>query len=336
LGRRGSWPAATEPPNAQLPQNISLSIITIGTGTAASISSRGRDRLSATARQSQPEGDISFAELVRIVSNAKVLIFCVALATTIASTLAAFYVPKEYQATVVVSPVEENSSSQLGALSSLASQFSGLTSIGGLSLTEGSSKRNESVAVLQSESLTERYIEKTNLLPILFREKWDAAKGGWKATAPNEVPTLWKGNMYFKKKVRSLTSDSRTGLVTLKITWKDPQLAAQWANDLVRETNSYLQGVAIAEAERNIAYLREQIAKSDLVSVREAMSSVLQNQINDEVLARGRDQYALKIIDPAVPPEQPEWPKKVPWIATGFFVGLLGSTFGAILRKALQ
>ena len=66
------------------------------------------------------------------------------------------------------------------------------------------------------------------------------------------------------------------------------------------------------------------------------MSSVLQNQINDEVLARGRDQYALKIIDPAVPPEQPEWPKKVPWIATGFFVGLLGSTFGAILRKALQ
>jgi uncharacterized protein involved in exopolysaccharide biosynthesis len=292
--------------------------------------------LSATARQSQPEGGISFAELVRIVSNAKVLIFCVTLATTIAATLAAFFVPKVYQATVVVSPAVENSSSQLGALSSLATQFSGLASIGGLSLAEGSSKRYEAVAVLQSESLTERYIGKNNLLPILFREKWDAAKGGWRTTAPDEVPTLWKGNVYFKKKVRSLTSDSRTGLVTLKITWTDPQLAAQWANDLVKETNSYLQGVAISEAERNIAYLREQMAKSDLVAVREAMSSVLQSEINNEILARGKDQYALKIIDPAVPPEQPEWPLKVPWIAAGFFVGLLASSFLAILRKALQ
>ena len=292
--------------------------------------------MSATARQSQPEGDVSFAELVRIVSNAKVLIFCVTLATTIAATLAAFFVPKVYQATVVVSPVADNGSSQLGALSSLATQFSGLASIGGLSLAEGSSKRYEAVAVLQSESLTERYIGKNNLLPILFREKWDAAKGGWRTTAADEVPTLWKGNVYFKKKVRSLTTDSRTGLVTLKITWTDPQLAAQWANDLVRETNSHLQGVAISEAERNIAYLREQMAKSDLVAVREAMSSVLQSEINNEILARGKDQYALKIIDPAVPPEQPEWPLKVPWIATGFFAGLLTSCFLAILRKALQ
>ena len=292
--------------------------------------------MSATARQSQPEGDVSFAELMRIVSDAKVLIFCVTLATTIAATLAAFFVPKVYQATVVVSPVADNGSSQLGALSSLATQFSGLASISGLSLTEGSAKRNESVAVLQSESLTERYIEKNNLLPILFREKWDAAKGGWRTTAADEVPTLWKGNVYFKKKVRSLTSDSRTGLVTLKITWTDPQLAAQWANDLVKETNSHLQGVAISEAERNIAYLREQMAKSDLVAVREAISSILQSEINNEILARGKDQYALKIIDPAVPPEQPEWPLKVPWIAAGFFVGLLASSFLAILRKALQ
>ena len=273
---------------------------------------------------------------MRIVSDAKVLIFCVTLATTIAATLAAFFVPKVYQATVVVSPVADNGSSQLGALSSLATQFSGLASISGLSLTEGSAKRNESVAVLQSESLTERYIEKNNLLPILFREKWDAAKGGWRTTAADEVPTLWKGNVYFKKKVRSLTSDSRTGLVTLKITWTDPQLAAQWANDLVKETNSHLQGVAISEAERNIAYLREQMAKSDLVAVREAISSILQSEINNEILARGKDQYALKIIDPAVPPEQPEWPLKVPWIAAGFFVGLLASSFLAILRKALQ
>lgn len=142
--------------------------------------------------------------------------------------------------------------------------------------------------------------------------------------------------MYFKKKVRSLTSDSRTGLVTLKITWTDPQLAAQWANDLVKETNSYLRGVAISEAEHNIAYLREQLAKSNLVAVRETISSVLQNQINNEILARGKDQYALKIIDPAVPSERPEWPLKVPWIATGFFTGLLTSCFLAILRKALQ
>ncbi len=58
----------------------------------------------------------------------------------------------------------------MSALSSLATQFGGLASLAGVSVS-GDSRRSESVAVLQSEALTEQYIQANNLLPVLFREK---------------------------------------------------------------------------------------------------------------------------------------------------------------------
>jgi len=50
-------------------------------------------------------------------------------------------------------------------------------------------------------------------------------------------------------------TDPKTGLVTLSITWNDPNIAAKWANGLVRMANDYLRDQAIEESERNIAYL---------------------------------------------------------------------------------
>ena len=253
--------------------------------------------------------ELTLAELLDALWRKKWLILCFAVLCAAGGAVVGWLMPKRYQATIVVSPMTDSSqNAQLAGLSSLLSQFGGsLASLAGMGT--GDTKRAESITVLQSELLTERYIEQNNLLPVLYEHQWDARKQAWNETDPTQVPTLWKANEYFKKKIRDVTMDTKSGIVSLSITWKDPQVAARWANDLVKITNDYLRKKAIDESQRNIAYLNEQAAKTDVVQAKQAIYAILQTEINKEMLARGSEEYAFKILDPAKAPEKPSSPQ---------------------------
>ena len=64
----------------------------------------------------------------------------------------------------------------------------------------------------------------------MFPGKWDAEKKKWKDR--NDVPTDWEAFRMFDKNIRLVSVDRKSGLVTLTIDWKDPALAAAWANSL--------------------------------------------------------------------------------------------------------
>jgi uncharacterized protein involved in exopolysaccharide biosynthesis len=275
---------------------------------------------------------LSVSALVTPWWRARWFIVAVTLVFAVGAAFASRFMPKQYQASVVVAPVAEGSgSSQLGALGAIASQFGG----GGLaSLLGGQSgdRRGEMLAILQSESLTTEFIDRNKLLPILYAEKWDAARNAWKESDPSKVPTLWKANQLFRKQVRGFSTDVKTGLSSLTITWQDPRRAAQWANGLVALENDYVRRKAIAESERNIAYLNEQLAKSNVVAVQNSISALLENEIKKEMLARGSDEYALKVIDAATVPERASAPITLFWALLGFLCGLLLSCGAVSIR----
>ncbi|MHB8814701.1 MAG: Wzz/FepE/Etk N-terminal domain-containing protein [Steroidobacteraceae bacterium] len=234
--------------------------------------------------------------------------------------------PKEYEATTVVMAATDDTSSHLGSLGSLAAQYGGLASLAGITLPE-SSKQVEAIAVLKSELLTQRFIEQNDLLPVLYPKLWNPQTKTWRTSDPQETPTLWKANRVFANKIRAV-EEGRGGLVTLKITWTNPQAAADWANQLVAMTNSYLRNKAIAEAERNIAYLNEQASKTTVLEARQAIFSLLESEIDREMVARGRTEYALRVIDPAFAPDKPSsaGPKLLGLLGFG-----LGFTMAALL-----
>jgi uncharacterized protein involved in exopolysaccharide biosynthesis len=120
----------------------------------------------------------------------------------------------------------------------------------------------------------------------------------------------------------------------LTVTWKDPELAAKWANGLVRMANEYARDRVVAESERNIAYLIEQASKTDALGVKQAIYSILQSEINKEMLARGNNEYALKVLDPAFTPERPSSPKLALWLIMGFFGGLFSALFIVFVQNA--
>jgi uncharacterized protein involved in exopolysaccharide biosynthesis len=271
----------------------------------------------------QPE--LRLSELINLLRRRKWLVTGFAVVLTALAGIAGVVLPKHYKAVIVISPVTTSpgAGGALGGIGSMLSSVGGgLASLAGL-VSGSDTKRAESLAVLQSEALTEKYIQQNDLLPILFHKDWDARNKRWLVSDPAALPTLWKGNEYFKKNVRTVLTDPKSGLVTMTISWTDAHVAAKWANDLVAITNDYLRKKAIDESERNIAFLNEQAAKTDVVTVKQAIYSILQTEINKEMLARGNDEYAFKILDPAVAPERPSTPPAVV-LMLGALVGSIG------------
>jgi uncharacterized protein involved in exopolysaccharide biosynthesis len=267
-----------------------------------------------TAKQSIPrisgaDRDISLGELCSILWRSKWLILLVSACAALLALGAAQLMPVKYDAVILLSPVSSQSgSNKLGALSEVASSLGGLGSLVGLG-GGGNEQKAEAIATLQSEALTESFIRDNDLLPVLYAKQWDDRTKTWRTSDPKKRPSLWKANVMFEKKIRGVTENAKTGLVTLTISWKDPAQAAAWANGLVKLTNEYLREKSIARSERNIQYLETQAAKTSEVEIRSAIFSLMQTEIKNEMVSRGNDEYALKIIDPAAVPEKPASPQ---------------------------
>lgn len=269
-------------------------------------------------RASLVEKEFSLLEFLAFLKKVRWRIVSFVAISTLGAAAAGLLLPKSYRVSVVLAPVVTTMGAGQGAgLSSVLSQFGGLASlVGGMGGSD--MKRSESVAVLKSEALAEHYIAQNHLLPVLYASLWDPSTRRWKVSDPRKTPTLWKASQRFRKGIASVSTDNRTGLVTLNVVWKDPKIAADWANGLVRMTNDYLRKQALDESQRNITYLTTEAAKTDVVGVKDAISAILENEIDKEMLARGTEEYAFKVLDPAVAPERPSFPRPLLFIALGF------------------
>ncbi len=253
-----------------------------------------------------------------------VILGCVACAAALIGV--SLLLPKKYEATVVMSPVSMNTQGAGGGLGSLMSQFGGIASLAGLSVGGTDAVRNESLGFLRSKQLVSDYIVEHDLQKILFSGKHNA----------QPPQTLWKAVEFFSRKVRTVTVENNTGMVLLRVVWEDPRVAATWANDLVATANARLRGRAIAESERNIAYLNEQAGKTDVVGMKQGIYSLLQTEINKVMIARGAEQFAFKVIDPAVAPEKPSSPGLLVWAGFGVLLALLAAVSVAFLYSVFR
>lgn len=290
--------------------------------------------MNASTRSVANADEISLRDFISELRHARVILLSVVGAFTLLGVIYGLLSQRKFEATTVLQPVSRHGAS--GGLGGLAAKYGGIASLVGINLPK-SGAGAEAVAVLQSELLTQRYIQKNDLLPVLFEKKWDRRTGSWKSKNPRKIPTLWLANRYFKTSIRSIVTDKKTGMVDLTIKWTNPIDAAKWANGLVSMTNEYLRQKAIREAERNITYLEDLASKTTIVAERQVIFSLMEQQIEKEMVARDRKQYALKVVDPAFAPDRPTLGGPMLWGALGavlgLFVSLIG-VFGRILLRA--
>jgi uncharacterized protein involved in exopolysaccharide biosynthesis len=277
--------------------------------------------------------DMGLSDAVRIIWSWRGMVISVTLVAMIISVIIALELPKQYEATVLLAPASDDSDGRGGGLSALVSQYGGLSALGGLNF--GSANRKaEAIATLESRTLTMTFIEERHLLPILFHDQWDEGRRQWKTKDPSKIPTLLKAEELFSKDVRVVTENKKTGLITMTITWSDPALASDWANELVERTNQFLRQKATEQSSRNIAYLNEQLTRSSVVELQKSIYQLIEAEIKKTMVAQGSNEYAFKVIDPAVTPEHKIKPRRALIVLIGTFLGgLLASVIALAIGQ---
>jgi uncharacterized protein involved in exopolysaccharide biosynthesis len=251
----------------------------------------------------------------------------------IAMTVLAFAMTPIYRGVTIVAPVEKKNMSMGSGLGSALGSAGGIASLVGLNLG-GDYATEEAITVLKSRFFTEAFIQDNNLLPELFPKLWDSKADRWKSGI-RKVPTLGKG-FYAFDHIRKVERNTKTGLITLQIDWKDPVKAANWSNQLAERLNSEMRRRALAEAEASMGYLQKELAATVDVTTREAISRLMENQIKQEMLAHVTEEYALQVVDKAIPADvdDPVRPIKILYTAIGLlFGGMVGTTLALRLGK---
>lgn len=234
---------------------------------------------------------------------------------------------ERFKAEVLLRPADSKTTPGIsGALGGLG----GLASLAGINMSTGNSA--EPAAVLGSREFTAAFITDLDLLPVLFSSKWDASNKRWKVSGFSSTPDVRDGVRYFDKTIRSVKEDKKTGFVTMTIEWSDPEVAAKWANTLVDRLNDRMRNRALAEAEANVSYLKQELASSNLVTLQQSIGHVMETELQKLMLAKATKDYSFKFIDHAVPPKWRSWPRRGLIVLGGFFIGLFLSVFYVVAR----
>ncbi|MAS57724.1 MAG: hypothetical protein CMA37_03860 [Euryarchaeota archaeon] len=281
--------------------------------------------------QSAEEEEIDLLGLIRTLLHgwktiAGITILCIGLAVAYA-----LYLPEVFKAETLLAPVQEEKNSASSALN----RFGSFAAMAGISIPSDSNVE-QVVATLQSRKFLRFFIKEKNLRPILFEEIWDDEEQAWIVESKKDEPTEQKA-VDSLKMLLSIDEDKQSGLISLSVSWKDPEVAAEWANDLVRQLNEQLREQAIADSKKRVGYLEQELAKTMLQDMRAVLYNLLESEKQKAMLANVNEDFALEVIDPAVVPEKREKPKRKMIVilggACGGFLGIIAVFFLQFLQR---
>ncbi|MDJ0926106.1 MAG: GNVR domain-containing protein [Gammaproteobacteria bacterium] len=220
----------------------------------------------------------------------------------------------QYRAEVILAPAADDRTAGLPAITS---QLGGLATLAGVDLPTNSDRTIVGLATLRSQGFARRYIEQSNLIPILF----DEGPGPIGRLLGYTEPTIDDAVREFQRNVLFVGVDNRTGIIRLMVQWKDPDLAAEWANALIKQLNNEMRRQAITEARKSINYLQTELDKTNIVDVQQSIYGLIENQTKIAMVASVRDHYAFRVVDDARPPDRPVSPQRVLLFALGIVLG---------------
>lgn len=267
------------------------------------------------------EDAIDLLELWSIVGKFKKALLSVVLLALLLSIGVATLTPPMYRAELVAAPAIEE---KAGGLSSLANQFGGLASLAGVNISSGGSDVNRILATLHSRAFLVTFLKDQAVFKLIS------------AQLSKDKLSVLDTYDYFVENVIDVRKDNKTGLITLSIEWPDPLVAASWANALVIQLNEHQRKNAIREAEQSIEYLNNQLQQTGVVDMQQAIYRLIESQTKVIMLANVKQEYALQVIDPAVAPEEPIYPRVGLIISLGLILGLMLGVFLVFILHAVE
>lgn len=226
----------------------------------------------------------------------------------------------EYEAETVLAPSEERSA----GLADMAGGLAGLAGLAGLDLNSGKVNDTQmAVEVLKSRSFLYNFIEEHELLPFLLDD--------FEALNEQEQQELWRGYNELRKQLE-VEYDRAKGIVTLRLTHREPEQAAQWLQQMVADINRYMRERERERVQQQINYLTSKAQEVQQADVQESLYRLLQEQYKRAMLVEVNDDYVFETIDPALTPHQPTGFTAVTWFVIGLVLGMIAMLLLTLLH----
>jgi len=279
-------------------------------------------RLLAAMYSMPEEAKIDLLEYWRVIWGKRKLIIAVMVVAAVLAASYALTLPNIYSASVLVTPVGEESSKG-PSLDGLG----GLASMAGVSLSSGGGDIKVNLAVLKSREFLWAFVKENKLKPVLFADEWDAERKTWR----EKEPSRWGAYRKISKMVL-ISSDEKSGLVTVAVEWTDADLAAEWANDLVARLNAHLRWEALERSKKTLGYLNEELGKVKVADIRQALFDLISQEQKKAMLASTQKEYAFRVLDKAVAPDRKVKPKRAQMVILTVLLSGFFSVIGVLIR----
>ncbi len=201
-----------------------------------------------------------------------------------------------------------------------------------LNFTSGKITTEEAEAILTSRRYLENFIIENNLLKVLFPLSWDNQAGKWKEEI-EEVPSTLDG---YEMLSNSLEISFDKSLVTVELTLHDADNIAVILNNLIKGVNSFIREDSIVDSGKNISFLQKEINKTILSDSKDMLYRLIEQQTQSIMLANTREDFAFRIIDPAMEPIHPAGPNRRLIVIIGSILGFIFSSSFVLLLNFIK
>jgi uncharacterized protein involved in exopolysaccharide biosynthesis len=261
---------------------------------------------------------------------------------SIGSIFYALSLPNMYKSRAILAPAESSS----GGLASLAGNLGGLASLAGFSIGDvgGSNLTAEALEIIQSWAFIEEFIQEQNIAPEVFAVKgWDQQTNEliyntdifdprtetWVREPPKgkkPAPSSWELFEVFQEYMS--VEEEQAGFTSLSIEYFSPEIAKHWVDALVLKINAKLQARNASAAEKNVAFLKQQIEETTLASMQSVFYELIEEQTKTLMLARGSTEYVFKTVNESRVAEEKSKPRRA---LICIFSAMLGGVLGSVI-----
>ncbi len=277
-----------------------------------------------------PDKALSKVDLFRLIWNARLLAIIGLSIGALAGFIGASFMQPVYRSQLIVEYVDRSSG---GGDAALGGALGGIASLAGISVGE-SSGRAYALGRVKSQQLLLDYIRASNAKSILFASRWDQKSATFNKDADGRTPTDLQAVARFKKSVMRFDEDPLTRLISVQVDWSNPKQSAKWGNEYISYVDRVLREEKLIETQQSLIFLRRELETTQLPEIRAAVARLIQDQLRQQVLARGTRSYAFRIVDPAVAAEKPVKPQRLLLTAAAAFTGLLLGLILGLLRQS--
>jgi uncharacterized protein involved in exopolysaccharide biosynthesis len=285
--------------------------------------------------------EINLVDVIYELWRKKVFILIATLIVTMLAITYAFTLPNIYVSTALLSPTNNNSDNNS------LSQYAGVASLAGISLQGDSDNKSlEAIERIKSYEFFSKFILPSLKLEnitavkkweiesnkiIYDDERYDVKSNKWH-TKNNKAlkPSTQSAYKIFKTKI-GVSRETKTGFVKISAEHHSPYIAQEWVQTVINQINKSMRDEDKLKATKSIEFLNSQTKKTNYAEVRQAISSLQEDQIKSLMLIESDSAYIFKILDSPIAPEVKSKPKRPLIAMIGMVLGLFLSSIYALI-----